>query len=80
MASSSVAFLFLLCFRALQARKTQRAARARMITTVTGIPMTRTVLGRSTEGRVGTKVEVGTVQVGFAVGQDVAVSGEGELA
>lgn len=66
-ASWSIAFLFLLCFLALQAEKPQRAARARTSTTTTRTPKIRRILGRSTERRVGAKAEVGATWAGSAV-------------
>ena len=71
-ASLSTAFLFLLCFPALlQARRAQRAARARTSPTTTGTPKMRRVLGRSAEGTAGAKAEVGSMWAGSAVGRDV---------
>lgn len=65
--SLSTAFLFLLCLPALQARKPQRAARTRMNPTMAGTPKIRRVLGRFTEGRVGSWAEAGAARVGSAV-------------
>lgn len=69
MSSSSAAFLFLLHFPTLQARKPQRVARTRINPTTTGTPKIRKVLVR-VGARVGSAVgrDAGSVMRGRAEG------------